>query len=44
MPWLETSPMDQRLAFVFDHQRGLYTMTDLCARVALLQSRTPRPL
>jgi putative transposase len=32
MPWLETSPMDQRVAFVFDHERGLYTMTDLCAR------------
>lgn len=35
MPWLETSPMDQRLAFVFDHQRGLYTMTDLCARYGI---------
>ena len=35
MPWLETSPMEQRLAFVFDHERGLYTMTDLCARYGI---------
>ena len=35
MPWLETSPMDQRLAFVVDHQRGLYTMTDLRARYGI---------
>jgi len=35
MPWLETSPMDQRLAFVFDHERGLYTMIDLCARYGI---------
>ena len=24
--------MDQRLQFVTDHQRGFYTMTELCAR------------
>jgi transposase len=32
MPWLETDPMDQRTAFITDHQRALYSMTDLCAR------------
>ena len=32
MPWQETHPMDQRLHFVADHQRGLYAMTTLCAR------------
>lgn len=32
MPWQETHPMDQRLQFVADHQRGLYAMTELCAR------------
>jgi transposase InsO family protein len=26
------SPMDQRLQFVTDYQRGLYSMTELCAR------------
>ena len=32
MPWQETRPMDQRLEFVADHQRGLYAMAELCAR------------
>jgi transposase-like protein len=32
MPWLETAPMDQRERFIDDHFRGLYTMTELCAR------------
>ena len=32
MPWLETAPMDERLQFLADHQRGLYAMTELCAR------------
>jgi putative transposase len=32
MPWQETHPMDQRLQFVADHQRGLYDMSTLCAR------------
>ena len=27
--------MDQRLQFVADHQRGLYAMTELCARYAV---------
>jgi transposase InsO family protein len=32
MPWQEMSPMTQRLQFISDHQRGLYTMAELCAR------------
>ncbi len=35
MPWEETGPLDQRLQFVADHQRGLYGMTELCARYAV---------
>jgi hypothetical protein len=32
MPWQEATPMEQRKQFVSDYQRGLYTMTELCAR------------
>jgi transposase InsO family protein len=32
MPWLETSPVEQRERFIADHRRGLYTMTELCTR------------
>jgi transposase InsO family protein len=32
MPWHEATPMEQREQFVRDQQRGLYTMTELCAR------------
>ena len=32
MPWQETDPVDQRERFVDDHHRGLYSMTELCAR------------
>ncbi|CAA9359080.1 MAG: Mobile element protein [uncultured Gemmatimonadaceae bacterium] len=35
MPWEETHPLDQRLQFVAAHQRGLYAMTELCARYAV---------
>jgi transposase InsO family protein len=38
MPWLETDPMDQRLQFITDHRRGLYSMTELCDRYGI--SRT----
>jgi transposase InsO family protein len=38
MPWLETDPMDQRLQFITDHRRGLYSMTELCGRYGI--SRT----
>jgi transposase len=32
MPWLETSPVEQRERFIRDHRAGLYMMTELCAR------------
>jgi putative transposase len=32
MPWLETAPMDERLQFIADARRRLYSMTELCAR------------
>jgi putative transposase len=35
MPWQEATPMEQRERFVRDHQRGLYTMTELCARYSI---------
>ena len=35
MPWLETAPMEQRERFIEDSQRGLYDMTELCARYAI---------
>lgn len=35
MPWEETRPLDQRTQFLADHQRGLYAMTELCARYAV---------
>ena len=35
MPWLETSPMTERRRFVDDAHRGLFSMTDLCARYGI---------
>jgi putative transposase len=35
MPWQEMSPMDERVQFMADHQRGLYAMTELCARYGI---------
>ena len=32
MPWLETSPVEQRERFIDAHQQGPYTMTELCER------------
>jgi putative transposase len=32
MPWTETAPMHERMRFVTDWERGLYSMVDLCAR------------
>src|ERR1700691_2582671 len=31
MPWKASSVVDERVRFVFKHQRGLRTMTELCA-------------
>ena len=30
MPWKETCPMDERLAFIADHRRDQGTMSALC--------------
>ena len=35
MPWMETSPMQQRERFIHDHQGALYTMVELCARYGI---------
>lgn len=35
MPWLETSPVEQRERFIRDHRLALYTMAELCARYAV---------
>src|SRR5262245_65103406 len=32
MPWMETSPMEQREGFIRDHQLNVYRMSELCAR------------
>ena len=32
MPWQERSPMDERVQFITDYQRQLFTMTTLCER------------
>src|SRR5262245_51238219 len=32
MPWTETAPMNERMRFVTDWERELYSMVDLCAR------------
>ncbi len=35
MPWAETEPMKERTRFVTDAERGLYSMTELCARYGI---------
>ncbi len=35
MPWLETSPVDQRARCIGDHRLGLYTMAELCDRYSI---------
>jgi putative transposase len=35
MPWRETSPMDQRLQFIADYTRDLWTMSELCAQYGI---------
>jgi putative transposase len=32
MPWTETAPMNERMRFVTDVERGLYSMRELCER------------
>ena len=33
MPWCEMSPMEQRLEFIREFESGLFSMTDLAARL-----------
>src|SRR5262249_42785513 len=35
MPWLETSPVEQRERFIRDQRVALYTMSEFCARYAI---------
>lgn len=35
MPWTETEPMKERMRFVADVERGLYSMTELCERYGI---------
>jgi len=35
MPWMETSPMEQRERFIRDHRLDLYTMVELSARYGI---------
>ena len=35
MPWMETSPVEQRERFIRDHRLALYTMAELCARYGI---------
>lgn len=35
MPWLETSPVEQRARFIADYRRNLYTMFELCERYSI---------
>ena len=35
MPWMETSPVEQRERFIRDHRLELYTMAELCARYGI---------
>jgi putative transposase len=35
MPWQQVSTVDQRLQFVADYQRQVFTMTELCARYGI---------
>ena len=35
MPWAETEPMKERMRFVAEAERGLYSMTELCGRYGI---------
>jgi putative transposase len=35
MPWRETEPMKERMRFVADAERGLYSMSELCERYGI---------
>lgn len=35
MPWTDTDPMTERHKFILAHQKGLFTMTELCKRFGI---------
>lgn len=35
MPWYQTEPMKERIRFVLDHEKDLYSMTELCERFSI---------
>ena len=35
MPWTETEPMKERMRFIAEAERGLYSMSELCARYGI---------
>jgi len=35
MPWSRTSPMDQKMRFIADHQRGFLSFSELCTRFGI---------
>ena len=35
MPWTETAPMKERIRFVTDWERDLYSMVELCERYGI---------
>ena len=35
MPWSETTPMRERLRFLRDYQREMFSFTELCARYGI---------
>jgi len=47
MPWMETSPMEQRERFIHDYRLDLYTMVEHCTRYGISRktgSSRPRRL
>ena len=40
MPWTETEPMKERMRFVVEFERGLYSTSELCARYGISRRRT----
>ena len=35
MPWKESGVVDEKVRFVLDHERGIWTMTELCQRYGI---------
>jgi hypothetical protein len=43
MPWLETSPMDQRKQFIADFHRGLQSVTELVGAIGMIREQVIDP-